>query len=150
MAFSVAEWREKNGPEEVELPSGSVALLRSPHILDLVAQGVIPATLVAELEGLERKSGSDLLQNADQVERFRGMLNAVAKAAFVMPPVGDEGTDEQLGVDEVSFEDRLFVFNRCTRGARRLEPFRAEPGGDVDGAPAGEDVREEAERDPAD
>lgn len=148
MAFSVAEWREKSGPEEVELPSGCVALLRRVHILDLAAEGVVPATLVAELERSRGEAGVTLLESPERVREFRTMVNAVCKVAFVEPPVGEEGTEAQLGVDEVTFEDRVFVFHWCNRGARRLEPFRSESAGAVDGAPVGEDVRDAAEHDP--
>ena len=146
MAFSVAEWRARFGPEDVELPSGGVAQLRRVHLLDLVAQGVVPATLVAEFEALQnRAETTDVLESMERVKGFREMLNAVSKAAFVMPPVADEGSEEQLGVDEVPFEDRFYVFRWCTEGARKLEPFRPEPAGDVGGAPVGGDVRDEAE-----
>jgi len=150
VTISVAEWRARNGPQEVELPSGNVALLRRVHLLDLAAEGVIPATLVAEVEKLRDTSGTQFLQDQKTVHEFREMLNAVAKATFVEPPLGDEATEAQLGVDEVPFEDRLFVFNWCSGRVQQLEPFRAEPEGDVDASPDGEDVRAAAELDPGD
>ena len=150
MAFSVAEWREKNRPQDVELPSGNVAKLRKVHLVDLVIQGMIPATLVAEAEALKDADGTALVQDLEKLTGFREMLNAVAKATFVEPPVGDEGTDAQLGVDEVPFDDLVHVFNWCNGRARQIEPFRAEPKPGVDAVPDGDGVREAAEPDPGD
>jgi len=150
VAFSVAEWRERNGPQDVTLPSGSVAKLRKVHIVDLASQGLIPATLVAEADKLQGASGAALMQDLEQLKGFREMLRAVAKATFVEPPVGDEATEEQLGVDEVPFDDLVHVFNWCNGRARELEPFRAEQESDVDAVSDGEGVREAAKPDSGD
>jgi len=147
VAFSVAEWREKNRPQDVELPSGNVAKLRKVHLVDLVIQGMIPATLVAEAEALKDADGTALVQDLEKLTGFREMLNAVAKATFVEPPVGDGGTDAQLGVDEVPFDDLVHVFNWCNGRSRQLEPFRSEPERDVDAVPDGVGVRDAAEPD---
>lgn len=151
MPTSIAEWRARNQPQEIELPSGCRALLRKVNLLDLVVQGSIPSTLMVEAAEMSRGAqaaqdgGLALLQDPKRVKELSELLNPLVKAAFVEPRVGDEATDEQLAVDEISTTDKLAILKWCNADAEVLLPFRAEQAGDVEPARDGEGVRAAAE-----
>jgi hypothetical protein len=148
MVISVQEWRQRNAPVEVELPSGPVVLLRKVHIVDLVLNGTVPATLVTEAQQYSREGKLDaarLMSDPKEMEKWLGLINPVVMAAFVEPKVGRESSADQLGIEEISGGDKLAVFQWCNEGAAALEPFRAQPDKRVEPVPDGAGVRAEAE-----
>jgi len=135
-AMTVREWREANAPEEVTLPSGKKALLRRVHILDVALTGEIPGTLVVKAEQFKSRANVlDMLSQPGELAEWMGAIDAVCIAAFVAPKVGREPTEEQLGIEEVSHEDRLAIFAWVNGGAAKLEPFRPRPDAGVEPAP---------------
>lgn len=147
---SIQEWRTKNAPEEVELPSGNVVKLRKVHLLEMARDGEIPATLATMIsnEGKINLNAADLLSKGNDMADLLNMIDAISIKAFAGPKLGKEATDDQLGLDEVDVMDRMFVFRWCNRGAEQLKPFRPEQDASVESAPDGQDVRDEAECDP--
>lgn len=133
MNSRVQGWRAaREQGETVELPSGQVATLRRVHLLDLVESGRIPDELSGVVlqvidEGVKKPTIEDL-------SAYIEVVNLVAIASFVDPPVAAEASEEALGVDEVPFLDRADVFRWANEGARKLRPFRKEEAGAV--APA--------------
>lgn len=125
MNSRVQGWRAaREQGETVELPSGQVATLRRVHLLDLVESGRIPDELSGVVlqvidEGVKKPTIEDL-------SAYIEVVNLVAIASFVDPPVAAEASEEALGVDEVPFLDRAEVFRYCNEGARKLRPFRKE------------------------
>lgn len=130
MSERVLAWREaREQGEEVTLPSGNVARLRRVHLLDLVEQGKVPDTLsgmVADIVGTGTKQ-----VKMEDLAGYIEVVNVVAIAAFVDPPVAAEPSAQALGVQEIDFLDRAEVFRYCNEPARRLRPFRGEPDGAV-------------------
>jgi hypothetical protein len=146
MPTSVDEWRARNRPQEVELPSGCVALLQKVNLLDLVVQGSIPTTLLVEAAEIaqDRNGSLSMLQSPERVKELSGLLNPLVKAAFVEPKVGDESTTDQLSVDEIDTADKLAILKWCNEGVDALLPFRGEQAGDVEPAHDGKGIRETA------
>ena len=142
MATTVQAWREASKPDEVTLPSGNVALLKPVSLLELVMIGLVPQTLVVGMRDINEKT---LLDNPGKLAELQPVLNGLAQLAFVEPKVGKTATETQLGIDEVSMADKLFVFSWCNRRAQPLRPFRSKQDGDVEPVPDGQDVREQAE-----
>ena len=151
--MKLQQWRERG--EDVTLPSGLEVKMRRVKLLDLAVLGDgIPAPLVDTLnqmmggEGSKNKTDGRFSAFAAELPMF----NAVAKVAIVEPLVADEADEEHLGVEELSVEDRLFVFNWNFEraGGVALEPFREEPEGAVDLSQLGGDVRDETEHNPED
>ena len=144
---SIQEWRARHGPQEVELPSGCVALLRRVHILELARDGEIPATLATSFQEISSQGfdAARLLSGEGDLDQYLSLIDKVVIRAFVEPRLGMEATDEQLALDEVDVIDRLFVFRWCNEGAGQLRPFRPEPAADVEFASDREIVRYEAE-----
>ena len=132
MVTTVEQWRARNTPQEVELPSGAVALLRKVDILDLCFSGQIPTALVVEARQFADRGGVDVeaLQNdPEALARWMRVIEPVVIAAFVEPKVGKEPGPEQLGIGEISAQDKLAIFQWCNEAAERLRPFR--PGSDA-------------------
>lgn len=148
---SVQAWRAQNTPVEVRLPSGNVALLRKVHLLDLAMGGSIPSTIMTRAMD-EKKAGTlsveGMLRDPEELQRWMGAINPVVIAAFVEPRVGETRTDDTLGIDEISAEDKLAVFAWANAGAERLAEFRRSAGRDVGAAQGGDDVPPAAEHDP--
>lgn len=146
-ATTVQEWRAKNQPVEVELPSGNVALLRKVNVLDLAVTGDIPSTLV--VDAARYKDGgvdmSRLSGDPQLFQQFLGLIDPVVIAAFVQPKVAKEATEDALGISEIDAQDKLAVFAWCNEGAEALRPFRPGPSPRLESAPDGGDVRPPAE-----
>jgi hypothetical protein len=131
--LGVEEWRRRRQEGElVTLPSGMVARLRRIHILDLVEQGEIPASLATLASELVSASRTNL--NAGAMKRYGQIVNRVVRAAMVEPRVGDEPTKEQLAVDELEMLDRLAIFNYGNVSTRSLRLFRPEQKESVESA----------------
>lgn len=148
MVTTVREWREQNAPEEVELPSGNLAMLRKVHITDLALSGAIPATLLAEAAKFSQGKDEPLaimVQDSGDFQRWLGLINPVVIAAFVEPKVAKEPSEDALGVNEISGSDRLAVFRWCNEGASALEPFREDPIASLESAPAGQSIQPAAQ-----
>jgi len=137
---SIAEWQREH---EMLLPSGNVARLRKIHILDLAEQGQVPAPLAGMVSSL-MATGRVVIRQ-EQFKDYAEMINLVAKAAFVEPPLADKADATHLAVGDVDMADRLEVFNWCHEG-KKLRPFRAEQAGAVDAAQPGRGLRPATER----
>lgn len=118
----VKQWR-KNLTTKVTLPSGNVAALKPVNLMDLVRQGDVPDTLSGLIV--------DLLDNAkpqsmslEDLRQYGDVIDLVCKACFVDPALADVASETALGVDEVSFADKMTVFQWANAGATELRPFR--------------------------
>lgn len=142
----IAEWRKRRDEgQEVRLPSGNVARLRRVHILDLAEQGAIPAPLAGLVSQMTRARKTTI--DMEEMGEYLGLVNLVVKASFTEPPVGDEATETQLGVDEISTVDRLAVFAwNHPEGEQFLRGFRAKQARVVDAAQSGKRLRGAAQR----
>ena len=115
-------WR-KDVVEEIVLPSGNAALVRKVKLLDLAVNGKIPVPLLGTVEEMVGK-GENL--TVDDMTKFGDVLNIVVKASFVDPAVADNGDDTHLGIDEISFTDKIEVFRWANEEGYKLAPFRQE------------------------
>jgi len=144
------EWRRRR--EEgtlVQLPSGNVARLRPVSLLSLMKRGRIPDPLSGMIDQMiaqgERPSVS-----LETYQDFADLIGLVCQVAFVEPRIVDEPTaDDEIGLDDVGFEDQTYVFNWAQQEIRFLMPFRPgqESGGDLEAAPGGDDLSDQAQRD---
>lgn len=110
---------------EFELPSGNVVLLKPVSMFDLAAQGKIPQSLTAAAEEVANRSGKGGL-NLDQMKEYVKVVDAVALACFLDPPLAEVESEECLAVGDISFVDKLSVFQWANQGPQALKPFRSE------------------------
>lgn len=115
--------------EEIEL-TNFVAVIRSHvSLLDLAGAGLIPTTLLVELDEIGRKAKNDPTAIPDDaLLKMTPALDAVAIAAFVDPPVSKIAGDDALAPSELSFADKYKVYMRLSREAEALRDFRQESG----------------------
>jgi len=125
-------WRETQ-VEAVTLPSGLEMRLKKVSLTDLVMNGEIPNTLMGVFEEAQQEGDFDpdeFMKSFDfsDFPKYAEVYSAVAKACAVEPKIEDEPTDEALGIKELSYEDKKFIFDWANKGAKHLEGFRSEEG----------------------
>jgi hypothetical protein len=129
MTTLLQEWRRAT-THELVLPSGLRARLKRLELIDLVGRGAIPDTLsplVVQTMGDEKLATEGL--DLDEMRQTVELINLVCMACFVEPQVTPEPTEESIGVYDVPFADRSWVFHWANSAAEVLKPFRAQPEG---------------------
>lgn len=122
------------------LPSGGVALLRRPSIMEQLRRGEIPNPLLEA--ALEVAQGSPL---TDYQEAAEFLAFSVA-SAFQEPKVSleDEPDDGELPLSAISDADRQYVLIWIQQGVAGLATFRQDGASTATGSDGG-GVRDEAE-----
>lgn len=122
------------------LPSGGVALLRRPSVMEQLRRGEIPNPLLQA--ALEVAQGEPLQDYREAAE----FLAFSVASAFVEPKVSldDEPENGELPLSKLSDEDRRYVLVWIQQGVAGLATFR-EDGAGADGRSDGGGVRDEAE-----
>ncbi len=89
------------------LPSGLKVRVRRLTMLDLAAQGSIPAPLVEAadqvLEGIEL--------TIEDFPKYAPAIDMLVTACIVDPPVASKPDAKHLAVSELPMKDRLAVYN---------------------------------------
>ncbi len=141
--------------QRLDLPSGLTIEVKPIDIEQVMLSGAIPLDLVSQLEqkGERTKDGklainvSDLV-DFDSFEPFWDMLNSVVGSSVERVLI-DEGKNEFARVvdvdfdpvNELSFNDKLFIFDELMGPTRDLDRFRSRRKHDDDHAHVGEDVQ---------
>ena len=150
-ATSGKEWRRlREEGEVVELPSGHVACLRPLSLLSLMERGKVPDTLSGVVSQLIVK-GDKPAATLETYQDFAELISWVCRVSFIEPRIVDDPKeDNEIGIDDVNFEDRVFVFNWAQKEVQFLMPFRPEPGGDVADVAGSQQLPLQAEPDSGD
>ena len=72
---------------------------------------------------------------------YAALVNVVAAAALVEPAVAEVADETHITLDELPFEDRLFIFNWAQGGAAALATFPGNPGPSPSLAPDSDHLR---------
>lgn len=123
---TLAAWRAARTSQET-LPSGLLVTLRKVHLLDLAAQGQIPAPLVGQVEQLMQASAGPQALGVADFPRHAAVIDLVVRAALVDPPVADEPDEAHISLAELPFGDRIHIFNWAQGEAAQVATF-PEPG----------------------
>ena len=136
----------------VELPSGFTVRVKNPGGLRVFLNaGTIPNSLMAVVQDAMDKgkkiTEEDIMKDGQldpqQLADMMELNDQVALKTIVEPsilPVPENEADrksDQLYVDELPDEDKLFLFQWVTGGARNLERFREEYQASMDASQAG-------------
>lgn len=139
---SVSEWKQsapKLDGAPLPLPSGKVAKVRTPGVSAFLEAGVIPNTLMSLFtdamgKGKKQPSQDEMMKRVSDNPELLGemitTIDAVTVACVVEPPVSPKPTANEvrdantLYVDEVDFEDKMFIFQAAVGGTKSLERFR--------------------------
>jgi len=150
MVTAANQWKKSSSGDRVELklPSGNTCLAKAPGMEAIMAGGFIPNSLLAILmEQLEKNSGKPAKTKAQEVKEQQEFMTAikgdpekiaeifvavdhVTVDCVVQPEVHPVPVDEKdrdpdlLYVDEVDFDDKMFIFNFAVGGSKDLDRFR--------------------------
>lgn len=164
---SARGWKKNKG-EELELPSGNVALVKRPGPQALLSKGILPDTLMPIVQqairsgkGLKPQDIGDSLKDPDAIVSMLDAMDRLLVEVVVEPkvayhkrlvddiweiiPVAERNEDELIYTDDVDEEDKMFVFNYAVGGTRDLERFRSEQAarmGDLSNVSGNEDSPE--------
>lgn len=141
--MKLSEWR-KSRRAEASLPSGLDVQLQKVSLVDLAAEGKIPAPLLGTIDEMTEMT-EDVMIDLAEFPKYAEAINVVASAVILDPPVAEEPDAEHLGVHELPFEDRVWLFNWANEEAGELAGFREEQGAGNESAFDGADVQPETE-----
>jgi len=140
-------WKKKSSEGIlVRVPSGNIAKIRTPGIEVFVTQGVIPNGLMPIIMGAMKRGGPpkdddlvSMLENKETLQQIIDLSSAVTVYCCIDPVVlpvpmmmvdgkqvpDPDGRDpDALYVDDVDFDDRMYIFGVAVGGTSNLERFR--------------------------
>lgn len=139
--YALTAWAEPttNVIEDVTMPSGQLAQVMRPGV-----EGLIDAGILNEVDGLSGIVSAEFLasktvgQDGNIAKDAKEMLKAlevadkVALLCILQPklhPKPEDGVSREPGrayIDQISSEDKMFVFQYVVGGTRDIETFRAQ------------------------
>lgn len=159
------QWKGKASVSRtVDLPSGNTVEVRLVPITKLLSDGVFPDSLSVAVQEMVSKSKGERKQAEDDLQKsifsdlgamFKAMDKvtiAVMKEPRVLPdtlPNGEtipasERDEDELYVDEISADDKMFLFQLAVGGTSDAAQFRREAGAAVGGVVSGAGLEDEA------
>ena len=134
----VATWKKKHSQGGlVDLPSGNKCRLRNPGMQAFLKMGFIPDSLTglvtkALKTGKEADEAEILeaLSDEQKMDELFDLYDRITIYCFVDPKVhevpedDEDREDDKLYVDEIDFEDKVFIFQWAVGGTRDLHRFR--------------------------
>ena len=121
----LAEWRSSRA-QEITLPSGLHVWVKDVTMTDLLFTGKLPDGIldIADDANKNGQANIDLKKVAQSGPGFKDMMDALILQCIVEPPIAEVADDEHLGLNEISGDDKMFIFNWANREAEKLRPFR--------------------------
>jgi hypothetical protein len=104
---SGSAWRKTH---IAQLPSGNVAELKKPDVLDLIQNedGTIPDMLLQFVTGVKQVKNVEMTGETGKL--FIDLIQKLTKASFVSPRVVDNpSADNEIALGDVELADKLFV-----------------------------------------
>ena len=127
---SPAEWRKNNyNIRKLQLPTGIVVKVRDVSLSNMASSGILTLPLLTgflEMKGKigrvskKTKSAKDVYSNIDDndMKAFNEIINKIALKAIIEPKIteADTGEEDSIPIDELEFDDKVFIFQSCIRG----------------------------------
>ena len=122
---NLAQWRASKR-HEIALPSGLMVVLRDVTMTDLLFTGKLPASMLdmAQSAADNGNSAIDLKSLAGKGNDFKLLMDELVLLCVVEPRIAETPGDEQISVDELSGEDKMFIFNWVNREVEPVRSFR--------------------------
>jgi hypothetical protein len=147
-----SSWKKGTvGGTLVVVPSGNTALIRTPGMQAFLTEGVIPNGLMpiiqeAMLSGAAPSEDSlaPMMNDPEKIKQIMELADAITVSCCMDPKVTPAPTmkidgkdvplpfdhpdrdENTLYVDEVDFNDKMFIFNVAVGGTADLEKFRTQ------------------------
>jgi len=146
---NLAQWRASRTHAIEDLPSGLPIVVKDVSLQDLVMMEdvEIPNTLLDMMFDNDEKQAmfADDAQSDSQVilemmrnkTEFNQLLNEMVRACLVSPPLGDKPDDEHITLAELSFKDKMHIFNFLNREAQGMRPFPDDADAETAAQPVG-------------
>ncbi len=145
-----SEWRKpREEGYEITLLSGRTAKLRPVALDVLISSGGLPDVLTpfAAQTLWQEREPDEIADAAEMAKSYSELINAIVPAAFLYPKVVENPEeDDEIGLDDIDFADKIQVFNLATAGAMALRKFRDQQGGNVEAGPDREGDGDKAEQ----
>ena len=128
-AQNLQKWRASR-LHETTLPSGLDVVLRDVDIASIVIEGNIPNTLIDVISAPEfqqmgeQEAGTKLM--TDHKSDFNMLMKELVTAGLVEPAIGDQADEKHILYSELTFEDKMHIFNFMNREAQGVRSFRDE------------------------
>jgi hypothetical protein len=120
--INLAAWRESLYFNEV-LPSGLAVKMKRVSLLDLAAVGGVPEPLLALATGKK----AEMEFTGEALQEVLKAFDTTAMACLVEPPAKEgESSDTHVGLSDLHYEDKEFIFERANEGVMKIAPFRKE------------------------
>ncbi len=127
---SPVEWRKDNyNIRKLKLPTGIIVKVRDVSLSNMASSGILTLPLLTgflEMKGKigriskKTKSAKDIYSNIDDndMKSFNDIINKIALKAIIEPKITEEdtGEDDTIPVEELEFDDKVFIFQSCIRG----------------------------------
>lgn len=150
---TIAQWKGAQGID-LELPSGNVCKVkRGRGIQVFIKQGRIPNSLLNIIQKSMRdgevapESLQTIATTPEMISDMVRMVDDVTVEMVLEPKVQkapmneDDRRDDLLYVDEVDLDDKMFIFQWATSGAKDLETFRSRQNANVAALQSGEGIQ---------
>jgi len=135
---SAAAWKSKSAEGTLlTVPSGNTCLVKPIGLAAFMKKGVIPNGLIPLIQDSIKKGGvpedvniESILEDEGKLQQILELADSICVDAVLDPkvaPAPAEGEDRDpnvLYVDEVDFNDKMFIFNFVVGGTADLEQFR--------------------------
>ena len=149
----VSSWKRENKRPILELPSGNKVRVFNPGMKTFLVNGTLPNSLMAVAEKALQKGQPLRKEEMDQIindpRKIADMLKFVDELTMAVvveprvhpaPAEGADRSDDELYIDDIDDEDKLFIFQWTTGGSTDLERFRTELAGSLDALQPGDNV----------
>jgi hypothetical protein len=133
---ALAKWRQAQ-LHEWSLPSGLPVVTHDASIMDLAFSGQIPEPFMALIMSQAEKQGAVDLGQFKEFAEFGKLIEELVKLCLVEPAIGAVADDDHITLAELSYTDRMAIFNWANREVAALETFREQPGEPVPAAQPG-------------
>lgn len=123
-----SEWRRaRQEGEVIRLPSGNYARIRPVALDRLILSGQLPNLLIPYAARMlwEPITTREIAEETEQAKGYAELVNIIVPAALLSPRVVDnpQGEDE-IGLDDLDFDDKAMIFQLSTASAEALRSFR--------------------------
>ncbi|HAE59366.1 MAG TPA: hypothetical protein DCG54_07630 [Anaerolineae bacterium] len=129
-AETLAQYRAGQYHEITLGQSNLTVFVRDASITDLMLLGKLPQTLINMI--VEEADGKDEAVDLSQFagsDMFGALVNGVVRACVVEPPIEDKPGSDCLGIEEISGDDRMQIFEWANREvAPMAKKFREKSG----------------------
>lgn len=149
----VSSWKKENRSPLLTLPSGNVVRVFNPGMKTFLVNGTLPNSLMSVAEKalqkgqpLRKEEMEQIINDPKKIADMLKFVDELTMAVVVEPrihPTPAEGSlrsDDELYIDDIDDEDKLFIFQWATGGSTDLERFRSELAGSLDALQPGNDM----------